>query len=29
VRQLAVAICKEYADQEEALAAAAQKDDDF
>jgi glycyl-tRNA synthetase alpha chain len=29
VRQLAVAICKEYAEQEEAVAAAAQKDDDF
>jgi glycyl-tRNA synthetase alpha chain len=29
VRQLAVAICKQYAEQEEALAAAAQKDDEF
>jgi glycyl-tRNA synthetase alpha chain len=29
VRQLAVAICKQYAEQEEATAAAAQKDDDF
>jgi glycyl-tRNA synthetase alpha chain len=29
VRQLAVAICKQYADQEEAIAAARQKDDEF
>ena len=29
VRQLAVAICKQYAEQEEATAAAAQKDDEF
>jgi glycyl-tRNA synthetase alpha chain len=29
VRQLAVAICKQYAEQEEAVAAAAQKDDEF
>ena len=29
VRQLAVAICKQYAEQEEAAAAAAQKDDEF
>jgi glycyl-tRNA synthetase alpha chain len=29
VRQLAVAICKQYAEQEEATAAAAEKDDDF
>jgi glycyl-tRNA synthetase alpha chain len=29
VRQLAVAICKQYAEQEEAMAAAAQKDDEF
>ena len=29
VRQLAVAICKQYAEQEEAVAAAEQKDDEF
>jgi glycyl-tRNA synthetase alpha chain len=29
VRQLAVAICKQYADQEEAVAAAERKDDEF